>query len=263
MKIHCMYNNAKHDLEEDESSLILLLKEKLSEAVGADLPSTSQKWIYKGRVLDDQHTISEEGFIDGDTVHVVKTAVSVSSATAAAAPEANVRSFVPVPQFDQAMRSFLSMHSSADDIKMSLSTIHKIVSNIVKNPYEEKYRKVRSSNALIQRKLVSVSGALAVLEAVGFVRTTQEEYSINISAAAWDNLVACQRKLELFLQKVENETNSSASPISNNPTSDSQLKENQPNEQQAMQQLLVALAAAAASNDSGSGNENTTSNNSS
>uniref|UniRef100_A0AAV1VC69 PUB domain-containing protein n=1 Tax=Peronospora matthiolae TaxID=2874970 RepID=A0AAV1VC69_9STRA len=47
-------------------------------------------------------------------------------------------------------------------------TLIKMLSNVVKNPQEEKFRKVRLSNASIQSKLVAVPGAIDILAEVGF-----------------------------------------------------------------------------------------------
>lgn len=40
--------------------------------------------------------------------------------------------------------------------------------NIVSNPDEEKYRKIRASNKAFQEKVCSVTGSVLFLEAVGF-----------------------------------------------------------------------------------------------
>ncbi|KAF1330417.1 putative ubiquitin regulatory protein, partial [Globisporangium splendens] len=57
-------------------------------------------------------------------------------------------------------------------------TIIKMLNNIQNNPTEEKYRKVRLSNASIQSKLVAVNGAVEILEEAGFskIAVDGEEY---------------------------------------------------------------------------------------
>ncbi|KAG2768335.1 hypothetical protein JG687_00012625 [Phytophthora cactorum] len=49
-------------------------------------------------------------------------------------------------------------------------TLIKMLTNVVKNPQEEKFRKIRLSNAAIQSKLVSVPGAADLLAEAGFSR---------------------------------------------------------------------------------------------
>ncbi|CAI5731386.1 unnamed protein product [Peronospora destructor] len=46
----------------------------------------------------------------------------------------------------------------------------KMLSNVIKNPQDEKFRKIRLANAVIQSKLVAVSGAIDVLAEAGFSR---------------------------------------------------------------------------------------------
>ncbi|KAE9332313.1 hypothetical protein PF008_g15010 [Phytophthora fragariae] len=49
-------------------------------------------------------------------------------------------------------------------------TLVKMLTNVVKNPQEEKFRKIRLSNAAIQAKLVAVPGAVDILAEAGFSR---------------------------------------------------------------------------------------------
>ncbi|CAI5724305.1 unnamed protein product [Hyaloperonospora brassicae] len=48
-------------------------------------------------------------------------------------------------------------------------TLIKMLSNVIKNPQEEKFRKIRISNALVQSKVVAVPGALDILAEAGFL----------------------------------------------------------------------------------------------
>ncbi|KAG7379985.1 hypothetical protein PHYPSEUDO_007894 [Phytophthora pseudosyringae] len=49
-------------------------------------------------------------------------------------------------------------------------TLIKMLTNVVKNPQEEKFRKIRLSNAAIQSKVVAVPGAVDILAEAGFSR---------------------------------------------------------------------------------------------
>lgn len=53
-------------------------------------------------------------------------------------------------------------------------TLIKMLTNVVKNPQEEKFRKVRLSNAAIQSKLVAVPGATDILLEAGFTAVELE-----------------------------------------------------------------------------------------
>lgn len=53
-------------------------------------------------------------------------------------------------------------------------TLIKMLANVLKNPQEEKFRKIRLSNAAIQSKLTSVPGAVGILAEAGFSRVELE-----------------------------------------------------------------------------------------
>ncbi|KAG7400640.1 hypothetical protein PHYBOEH_004907 [Phytophthora boehmeriae] len=59
-------------------------------------------------------------------------------------------------------------------------TLIKVLSNVVKNPQDDKFRKIRLSNAAIQSKLVAVLGAVDILTEAGFskLELDGEEYLI-------------------------------------------------------------------------------------
>ena len=277
MKVRLMFNNSSHDIEDDASATVLTLKSRLadllvtlsgsSEASGVagstsnPLTSKNQKWIYKGKVLQDGDVLSSSGFTDGDTIHVMQTAAPPSPPSATTTTTSSSGSVAaplppqyPVPQFDNAMRRLLSLHASPADVAPSLSTILKIISNIIKNPYEEKYRKIKTSNKLIQLKIVSVSGALEVLVATGFA-PMGEEYVMTISPVAWEVLVSCQRKLDLFLKKLESVDESALKASTEPPAKTSAPASSigttgtgsgaggvDPQQSAALQQFLMALA---------------------
>lgn len=262
MIVRLMHNNKSFDLNVDDPSCeIQSLKKQLVEVVNnGQLKADNQKWIYKGKVLTDVETLLTSGFTDGDTIHVLQT--STTSASVPSSGAAIPRMPFPVPQFDNAMRSLLSLHESSAEIIPALSTVLKIISNIIRNPFEEKYRKIKSSNKLVQQKIVSVPGALGVLLATGFA-DVGEEYAISISSSAWEVLLACERKLEVFLKKLEvvedgmmtnaqlraassSPPSSSAAPPLPVPSSSSSASgDNQQSEGStvALQQFILALAS--------------------
>ncbi|XP_012263399.2 UBX domain-containing protein 6 [Athalia rosae] len=61
-----------------------------------------------------------------------------------------------------------SCNTGKEKIEQCVETICKYLENIVNNPEEEKYRKVRMSNRVFQDKVQPVEGALQLLEAAGF-----------------------------------------------------------------------------------------------
>lgn len=49
-----------------------------------------------------------------------------------------------------------------------INTITKYLENILQNPTDEKYRKIRMNNKIFQDKVQPIEGALLILEAAGF-----------------------------------------------------------------------------------------------
>ena len=60
--------------------------------------------------------------------------------------------------------------------KTSCSVLLKYVGNIAKNPEEEKFRRIRLSNAAFQQKVASVTGGVDFLVACGFGYDTDREF---------------------------------------------------------------------------------------
>ena len=65
----------------------------------------------------------------------------------------------------------------------ALSTVAKLLTNIVNNPNEAKYRRLKLSNAALNSKVISVVGGVALLEAVGFLDLPGEDTMILLQDA--------------------------------------------------------------------------------
>jgi len=213
-------------MECKEDSRIIELKAKLEAET--QIPSDLQKWVYKGKIVANDTTLELLEFVDGDAIHVLKAAGSNSpSTTASSAPvNSTIQSpppttVKPVPHFDQAMRYLLSHNSDEESIKSFLATTSKIISNIINHPFDEKYRKLKSTNPNFQKKIGSMIGNAQVLNALGF-QSIGEEWILHSSAAAWDNIVSCQAKLNVFMDKLRlmpANSGSTAATATQGPTS--------------------------------------------
>jgi uncharacterized UBP type Zn finger protein len=69
--------------------------------------------------------------------------------------------------FDQ-MRIVYPNHSYPDVIKNCLSTIRKIMDNILKNPTEPKFQKINASNEAFKNRVGEIVGGIFILNEVGF-----------------------------------------------------------------------------------------------
>jgi len=192
------------ELSANDFDNILLLKANVEDVFG--IPPANQKWIYQGRILADHLTLKDSGISEGNTVQVVKVntnhcnqglaspsvPVSISS-DGLGSPYA--RSTIKTEQFDQAFKVLLT--NDEDIAKEAIITLSKIVSNVVQNPLDEKFRKLKISNQNLYRKLLSRKGGCESLIALGFIKNT-EEWVMYPNPDAWDNLVACHQKLVKF-----------------------------------------------------------------
>ena len=67
-----------------------------------------------------------------------------------------------------------TLNRSADAVKQCVDTITKYLENISLHPHEEKYRRIRSSNKVLQERVLSQRGAEEFLQAAGFRQTSVE-----------------------------------------------------------------------------------------
>jgi len=78
---------------------------------------------------------------------------------------------------EPAMTSALMIYTlnrSPDAVKQCVDTIGKYLENISSHPREEKYRRVRASNKVLQERVLSLRGAEEFLQAAGFRRMMVE-----------------------------------------------------------------------------------------
>lgn len=74
---------------------------------------------------------------------------------------------------ERAVSDFLSRNSGGV-LEKSRSTLLRILRNVVSDPTSEKFRTLRTTNAVINAKVIQVVGAVGVLEAVGFEKIGEE-----------------------------------------------------------------------------------------
>ena len=128
-------------------------------------------------------------------------AVSSPAATAPAVPPAAGSTGVtaaigaaPGPM-GTAMAALVAGNDAAT-AKVGLETLIKIVDNIAKNPNEEKYRKIKQSNATFNRKIGGLTGGRECILALGFTDDGQGSWTLEATGPAWENLTACKAAIE-------------------------------------------------------------------
>jgi ubiquilin len=211
------------------------LRQQAAEAT--KIPIESLKLIFRGRLIsnnDTQLAVSEFKLEDGSVLHCMgKPAPAASSAeggvssqaattnnnlaSASAAQPASRLSFnafpsasvsAPAPTADplQAALATLRAGLSQADYLTAVQTLEKILSNIVTQPMEEKYRSLKKSNAAFQRKLGGKRGGDELMKAAGFIveiREGVEYYALQASAEAWPKLVATHGILQAVVRQAQ------------------------------------------------------------
>jgi len=138
---------------------------------------------------------------------------AVSSPAAAASstsppPAASTTPTVPL-EMKRAL-DFLSTSNNQEITRTALTTLSKVIENIVTHPQETKYQKIKKSNAVFNRKLGGVIGGEACILASGFVDDGEGSFVLTASAEAWDHINACRDAVSSRL--------SSLAPVVPSPT---------------------------------------------
>ena len=77
-------------------------------------------------------------------------------------------------QVDTAFEMMFASEVGEEAVLVCLTTIGKILGNVVNQPLEEKFRKVKLNNKAMREKILSVSGGLEVLITAGFSQAVGE-----------------------------------------------------------------------------------------
>ena len=155
-------------------------------------------------------------------MHIVKVASSTAQAPAVtsggqpsplsgAAPVPAPLFTAPAAQtlvntFDKGMEKLLM--NSEEIVVNAVGLLFKILNNIMLNPMEEKYRKLKSTGVAFSSKILAIPGGPDCMRACGFVEGNGE-WVLVPSAEGWNLLVACRNKLEIFYSKLNKKDDSS------------------------------------------------------
>jgi hypothetical protein len=198
MRIRFICGQSSYEIDIIETDLIDEAK-KIVET-HCQIPKEGQKWIFKGRILGDDITIQDSGICDGDAVHVLKSQTKISSDTQNTSNNIQAQTMiVRTDRFNRAMQMLLTNDETI--VKESVEVLVKIITNIVSNPHDPKYRKLKNSNSTFQKKIGTVQGGIIVFESLGFT-LLGEDWVLEVSGEAWNNLVSCKMKLDSFLQRM-------------------------------------------------------------
>eukprot|EP00903_Cladosiphon_okamuranus_P007173 g6965.t1 len=200
----------------------------LKDAIRSKFEMEPKRIIFQGRILNkDDQTLEQCKLKDGLTV-VVQAAQpggpspATPSATAPLTPSTATQSPATaaaaggdmaaaaqamqglglgggVGPMSQAVATVRAQ--PAGQARECLTTLTKVIDNIIAHPAEEKYRKIKRANAGFSRKVGGVPGGEACMRALGFAEhgDTKESWLLAPSAEAWNVLNAGRVQIQTAL----------------------------------------------------------------
>ena len=210
------------------------LRKRASDAT--KIPINSLRLIFRGKIIKDENTPAVDEFklspdcvihcmgkpqeqanaaaaaaaspaastapvVAGSSVSIQSpTTTSASAATANAAPPAANNTI-------QAALATLKSSNPPQTYVTAVTTLEKILSNIMNHPMEEKYRRVKKQNAAFQKRLGGLTGGDGAMKAAGFDTEMnddgEEMYIMHASAEKWPALVATKSAVDIAVRDAQ------------------------------------------------------------
>lgn len=174
-------------VEDLAQATVLALKQLIEQKNPARFPVAAQRLIFQGQILQNDKLLTDYNVVSGCAVHLTLTP-GVAAATAAALPVAaaptSVAAPVAAPSIVAQLRSYLQQmqnYESPAQYTAALQTLQRICGNIVSHPTEERYRKLRVSNAALKNKVFDRTRGTDCVRLLGF-QDGVEEVSCMIDA---------------------------------------------------------------------------------
>lgn len=160
------------------------------------------KLIFRGRIISNKDiSISEFKLEDGCVIHCMgqpsHKLEESSQGTSNMAPSGSINdtSTFSSRSIEHGITSTLSdailkmkTNHNVAEFTTGLTTLSKILTNVVEKPLEEKFRRLKKTNSTFHNKFGRLDGAQDALLAVGF-EINGEEYVLTPSAEAWPKVL--------------------------------------------------------------------------
>lgn len=175
-----------------------------------------QRLILKGQMLKDaSKSLSAYGVAPEVVVHLVPKPNAVPHGGAASSSSTQAGAGIAADPLEAAIMKMKT--APTKDLKVALKTLQKIVENVVNQPLEEKYRKIKRANPALSKRLDHVPGAFDCLLAIGFIESAPSDGSeklltLEASEAAWAKILQGNKRLKEELAAAET---SAATPAPN------------------------------------------------
>lgn len=228
-------NGERVPLKLSTDSTATQVRQKVSQVT--KIPLDQLRLIFRGKMIkdDDAATAVETYKLEPDCVlHCMgkpvldnlsstTTTTPASTSTATATTSTTTAAAVPSIPTTTATSATAAASITADPLSSALqtlrtssppavystavSTLGKILANIVAHPLEEKYRKVKKENVAFQKKLGGLPGGDAAMRAVGFLVVPDEGgvpvYQLQASPEAWNQLLAHKATIDAALTQAQ------------------------------------------------------------
>ena len=97
----------------------------------------------------------------------------------------------------------MKAQATASRRKTALKTLLKVIENVEKHPHSEKYRKIKQSNSVFQKKLLSVPAGRGCVLGIGFADFVDEQgvayFLLLASKEAWEKVQMGKRVISFAL----------------------------------------------------------------
>ncbi|KAG9411885.1 hypothetical protein AC1031_017521 [Aphanomyces cochlioides] len=185
-------NGDSHKIEIDVATATVL-DLKLKVQAKLNYPPEAQRLIFQGRVLDDKNTLASYSLASGLAVHLAVNSKLVPTPAAATSTPPPVASSGPT------LAQLLPLLRASPSGPSAIATLTKMAENIINNPGEEKYRKIRLANEALKRKVLDVPHGMACVRAMGFAPGVEDGHLVLVpNASNWEHLLASKRTLDQF-----------------------------------------------------------------
>jgi len=223
-------NSSRIPIQVDLGDSPAIFKEKAAKAT--KIPLDSIRLIFRGRLIGKEETNKNviEDFMleDGSVIHCMGKPVeekpTVASQNVATGGSRVTMSGVAQESTEESGDSTKTLADALATLRSGLTagnyltavtTLDKVLSNIINNPMEEKYRKVKRGNAAFNKRLGGLPGGEAAMLAVSFSIDTSdgdECYILHPTPTAWPKLMEHKTEVEQAVQSAKNASASAASP---------------------------------------------------
>ena len=162
-----------------------------------------QRLVFRGKMLSEEAaSVASTGLKAGDSLIVAPRPKQAAGPVAAGAAGDDAA-------FAAALRTMTATPAPA--LKTALKTMVTLCKNVMMNPREDKYRRIKTGNKAIQTRVLSVAGAADCLAAMGFAGEAAGE--LRMADAALRGLPRRINELQSALSALEAPASTAASPF--------------------------------------------------